>query len=85
MDDSTIKIEDALEGETLGLKLIQKQSDLKEGDIFLWKSGMTGKCEIHTFHSDVGYGVKTYTNYNEENGSSVLVNWSGVCGKLEIV
>lgn len=63
----------------LKLKPVKK---LKKGDVFLWRSGATGRYEIHTFHSDVGYGIKTFTDYNEENGSSTLVNWSGVCGKL---
>lgn len=44
---------------------------------------MIGRYEIHTFHSDAGYGVKTFTDYNEKNGSSMLVNWAGVCGVLE--
>lgn len=55
---------------------------LKRGDVFLWKSGMTGRYEIHTFHSDAGYGAKTFTDYNEKDGSSILVNYSGVCGVL---
>ena len=64
------------------LKSISKQEDLKRGDVFLWRS-MSGNFEIHTFHSDSGYGVKTFTQYNEEDGSSLLVNWSGICGILE--
>lgn len=56
---------------------------LKRGDVFLWRSGMTGRYEIHTFHSDAGYGAKTFTNYNEKDGSSELVNYSGICGVLE--
>lgn len=63
----------------LTLKPVKK---LKRGDVFLWRSGMTGRYEIHTFHSDAGYGVKTFTDYNEKDGSSMLVNWSGVCGVL---
>lgn len=43
---------------------------------------MTGKYEIHTFHSDVGYGAKTFTDYDDNNGSSVLVSYSGVIGGL---
>lgn len=61
------------------LKTVDK---LQKGDIFLWRSGMTGKYEIHMFHSDAGYGAKTFTEYNEENGSSMLVNYSGICGVL---
>lgn len=64
----------------LTLKPIKK---LKRGDVFLWRSGMTGRYEIHTFHSDAGYGVKTFTDYNEKDGSSELVNYSGICGVLE--
>ena len=56
--------------------------ELKRGDVFLWRSGMTGGYEIHTFHSDAGYGAKTFTDYNEKDGSSMLVNYSGVCGVL---
>jgi len=55
---------------------------LKNGDFFLWVSGMTGRREIHQFHSDAGYGVKTWTQFNEKDGSSMIVNWSGVCGKI---
>jgi len=62
---------------------LKPTNGLKKGDVFLWKSGMTGRYEIHTFHSDAGYGVKTFTDYNEKDGSSMLVNWSGVCGVLE--
>jgi len=61
---------------------LKSVDELKTGDVFLWKSGMTGKFEIHTFHSDAGYGAKTFTEYNEEDGSSMLVNYSGVCGVL---
>lgn len=63
----------------LTLKSVKK---LKRGDVFLWRSGMTGRYEIHTFHSDAGYGAKTFTNYNEKDGSSELVNYSGICGVL---
>ena len=63
----------------LKLKVVKK---LKRGDVFLWRSAWTGKFEIHTFHSDSGYGAKTFTNYKEKDGSSVLVNYSGICGKL---
>ena len=61
------------------LKSVKK---LKRGDVFLWQSGMTGRYEIHTFHSDAGYGAKTFTDYNEKDGSSTLVNYSGICGVL---
>src|SRR5688572_13257454 len=57
---------------------MKKQSDLKDGDIVMWKN------EIHKFHSDAGYGCKTYTEYNEENGSSLIVNWSNVRGKVKL-
>lgn len=57
-------------------------TELKRGDVFLWCSALTGKHEIHTFHSDAGYGAKTFTDYNEKDGSSTLVNYSGICGLL---
>lgn len=66
----------------LKLQPIEKQEDLKSGDLFLWKG--SGGHEIHAFHSDAGYGIKTYTEYNEKNGSSIIVRWSGLCGKLII-
>jgi len=62
---------------------LKPTNKLERGDVFLWRSGRNGRYEIHTFHSDAGYGVKTFTNYNEKDGSSMLVNWSGVCGVLE--
>jgi len=62
---------------------LKPTNKLERGDVFLWRSGMTGRYETHTFHSDAGYGVKTFTDYNEKDGSSMLVNWSGVCGVLE--
>jgi hypothetical protein len=55
---------------------------LKKGDVFLWRSGMTGRYEIHTFHSDAGYGIKTFTGFNKKDNSSEIVNYSGVCGKI---
>ena len=57
-------------------------TELKKGDIFIWKSLMRGNIEVHIFHSDAGYGIKTMTEYNEKDGSSVLVNYSGVIGKI---
>ena len=53
----------------------------KYGDVFLW-SGRSGKYEVYVFHSDVGYGIKTFTDYNKDDGSSLIVNYSGVCGKI---
>lgn len=53
----------------------------KNGDIILWQSS-DGSCKLHTFHSDVVYGIKTYTDYNEVNGSSLIVNWSGYRGVI---
>lgn len=68
----------------IGSLLIKLKSfeKLERGDVFLWKSATTGKYEIHTFHSDAGYGAKTFTDYNEKDGSSILVNYSGICGVL---
>lgn len=63
----------------LKLKPVKK---LKRGDVFLWQNGRAGQYEIHTFHSDSGYGAKTFTHYNDKDGSSLLVNYSGVCGVL---
>lgn len=68
----------------LPIKLIQKEK-LEQGDVFLWQSASRGIFEIHTFHSDAGYGAKTYTNYNEKDGSSVLVNYSGIRGVLDTI
>jgi hypothetical protein len=67
--------------ELLPIKL-KKVEKLKKGDLFLWKSGMHGHFEIHQFHSDAGYGAKTYTQYSEKDGSSLIVNYSGICGVL---
>jgi hypothetical protein len=61
---------------------VEAVDKLNPGDIFLWKSGMNGNYEIHQFHSDAGYGAKTFTNYNEKDGSSTLVNYLGICGIL---
>lgn len=58
-------------------------NELKEGDYFMWRSGNSGNKEIHQYHSDAGYGIKTYTNFNEDDGSSILVNHSGCMGKIE--
>ncbi len=62
---------------------IKRTRNLKTGDFFFWVSGQSGEFEIHQFHSDYGYGVKTFTDYNEKDGSSLIVNWSGVYGKIE--
>lgn len=64
------------------LKPVSKQSDLKRGDVFLWKSGMTGKFEIHTFKEDGGYGAETFTEPYGEGGGLLTVNYSGICGLL---
>lgn len=49
---------------------------LKGGDYFVWKN------EIHRYHSDAGYGIKTWTNYNKVDNSSIIVNHSNVVGKI---
>lgn len=64
---------------TLPLSVVK---ELERGDVFLWKSALTGICEIHTFHSDAGFGAKTFTDYNENNGSSMIVSYSGICGVI---
>ncbi len=61
---------------------LKKSEKLEKGDVFLWRSAMSGRFEIHTFHSDSGYGAKTFTGYNEKDGSSEIVNYSGICGVL---
>lgn len=70
-----------MEKQILKIKKIQT-SKLKRGDVFLWQNQRTGKYEIHTFHSDAGYGAKTYTDFDEKDGSSLLVNYSGICGLI---
>lgn len=62
---------------------VVKVDRLKRGDFFLWQ-GRDGVQEIHQYHSDAGYGVKTFTDYSELDESSMLVNWSGVVGKIEV-
>ncbi len=54
------------------------QSDLKNGDLFFWKD------EVHKFHSSVGYGIKTYTEFNKKDDSSVVLNWSNFIGKAKL-
>ena len=56
--------------------------EIKEGEYFLWQSAMTSVYEVYKYHSDAGYGIKTYTNYSDKDGSSVLVNHSGYRGKI---
>jgi hypothetical protein len=60
---------------TYHLYFILGENPIK-GDWFLWKN------EIHKFHSDAGYGIKTYTDYNEKDGSSKTVNWSNCRGTI---
>jgi len=48
----------------------------KDKDWFIWKN------ELHQFHSDAGYGIKTYTDFNDKDGSSVIVNVSNISGKI---
>ena len=52
------------------LLLLDEEAEISEKPYFIWKD------EVHKFHSDSGYGIKTWTDYNEEDGSSLLVNWS---------
>jgi hypothetical protein len=56
---------------------------LENGDFFIWES-MSGRCEIHMYHSDSGYGIKTWTDYNKKDGSSMTVNYSGIRGKIVV-
>lgn len=64
-------------------KIIKLESveELKKGDVFLWKSQMNDYYEIHTFDYDRGYGIQTYT-IDKQYNAPVIVNYSGVCGKL---
>lgn len=63
------------------IKIVRREK-LKKGDFFLWRSAQTSRLEMHQFHSDAGYGAKTFTDYNEKTGSSLIVNYSGICGVL---
>jgi len=56
--------------------IIVNDSEIKESDYFLWKD------EIHKFHSDYGYGMKTWTNYDKKDDSSLIVNWSNYRGNI---
>ena len=56
--------------------IIVSDEKLKNGDLLAWKN------EIHKYHSDAGYGLKTYTDYSEKDGSSLVLNWSNLLGKL---
>lgn len=75
------KLEPKLSELPLKLKSVKK---LKHGDVFLWQSGISGRYELHTFHSDAGYGAKTYTEYNTKDGSSMVVNYSGILGVVVV-
>jgi len=33
----------------------------------------------------VKFGAKTYTDFDDVNGSSLIVNYSGICGVLETI
>lgn len=71
--------------DSLPIKLMIKPiENLKRGDVFLWRSMLNGNYEIHTFHSCAGYGAKTFTDFNEKDDSSIIVNYSGICGVLKI-
>ena len=59
-------------------------NEMQRGDLFLWYSQTNKKYEIHKFHSDSGYGIKTLTDYNVETGGSLVVNKTGFCGKIKI-
>lgn len=67
----------------LGNLISKPYDDLINGDIILWRS-RDGHFEIHTVHSFVGYGVKTYTGYNESDGSSVIVSLGGIVGVVQL-
>lgn len=52
----------------------------EQGDYFVWygKEGL----EVHFFLEDIGYGVKTNTNLNDKDGSSLCVSRGNICGKV---
>ncbi len=56
--------------------IIVSDEEIKQRDLLIWKN------EIHRYHSDAGYGLKTYTDYSEKEGSSLVLNWSNLLGKL---
>jgi len=59
----------------ISLNIISNEK-LKSGDWFVWKN------EIHQYHSDAGYGIKTWTCFNKKDNSSIIVNHSNVVGKI---
>lgn len=67
-----------------GTLISKPYDDLTNGDIILWRSDIDGHFEIHTVHSFSVYGVKTYTGYNESDGSSVVVNLGGIVGVFKL-
>jgi len=74
-----------IQAEELPLRLVSKGTyKMETGDVFLWRNGK-GVLSIHTFHSDSGFGAKTYTDFDDVNGSSLIVNYSGICGVLETI
>ena len=48
--------------------------EIEPGDWFLWKD------EIHQYHSDVGYGMKTLTDMCDDQ--SLILNYSNYRGKI---
>jgi hypothetical protein len=71
MDYTAIPIED------YWLLLNNEQvEEWKSKDWFLWKA------ELHQFHSDSGYGIKTWTQYNKTDESSLIVNRGNTYGKV---
>lgn len=68
---------------SLAIAPIKSLNELNPGDIFVWQSTRNPKVfDVHAFHSDAGYGIKTFTDYNEKDGSSSIYNQSGFCGKV---
>jgi len=70
------------EGEVYQHIHVTSNEKLLDGDYFLWYSQNNNQYEIHKYHSDAGYGIKTYTEFNEKDESSLIVNNSGNCGKI---
>lgn len=85
MSNDNIEVQfNQLEGHG-SLKLnIGPANKMQSGDLFLWFSSIRREYEIHKFHSDSGYRIKTFTDFNEETGSSLVVSRSGVCGKIAL-
>ena len=50
------------------------------GDWFIFFGD--NETSLHQYHSDVGYGIKTYTDFNEVNGGSLILTSSKCSNKV---